>query len=155
MKEQTVVHNTFVIERSFAATPERVFAAFSDPAKKRRWFGEGRHHELEIFETDFRTGGTEKVHYRFGAGTPFPGALLTNEGIYQDIVPGSRIVMAAKMTLKGACISMSLTTFEFSEKEGGTEMIFTHQGVFYEGSGGPEMRKEGWEGLFGKLAEIV
>ena len=100
-KEPTVVHNTFVIERSFAVAPERVFVAFSDTAKKRRWFGDSDHSELEIFEMDFRTGGTDRVHYRFKAGTPFPGALLTNEGSYQDIVPGERIVMASKMTLGG------------------------------------------------------
>lgn len=37
MKKQSVIHNTFVIERSYPATPARVFAALSDPAKKRRW----------------------------------------------------------------------------------------------------------------------
>ena len=28
MKEQSVIHSTFVIERTYPATPERVFAAF-------------------------------------------------------------------------------------------------------------------------------
>ena len=30
MQEQSVVHNTFVIERSYPKPPERVFAAFAD-----------------------------------------------------------------------------------------------------------------------------
>ena len=37
MKDRSVTHATFVIERSYPTTPQRVFAAFSDPAKTRRW----------------------------------------------------------------------------------------------------------------------
>ena len=33
MEEQTVIHSTFVIERSFARSPERVFSAFADATK--------------------------------------------------------------------------------------------------------------------------
>jgi len=29
-----VIHSTFVIERSYPATPERVFAAFADPGEE-------------------------------------------------------------------------------------------------------------------------
>jgi uncharacterized protein YndB with AHSA1/START domain len=36
-QKQSVVHNTFVLERSFSQPPQSVFAAFADPAKKRRW----------------------------------------------------------------------------------------------------------------------
>ena len=33
METQPVVHNTFTVERNYTAAPERVFLAFSDPAK--------------------------------------------------------------------------------------------------------------------------
>ena len=34
----TVTHATFTLERVYPAPPQRVFAAWSDPAAKARWF---------------------------------------------------------------------------------------------------------------------
>ncbi len=64
MQNRSVTHCTFAIERSYPVTPERVFAAFADPAGKRRWFAEGDHRELEEFEMDFRAGATERCWRR-------------------------------------------------------------------------------------------
>ena len=36
MTESAVVHSTFAIERTYAAPPARVFAAFASEATKRR-----------------------------------------------------------------------------------------------------------------------
>jgi uncharacterized protein YndB with AHSA1/START domain len=152
MEDRSTIHNTFVIERSYPAPPERVFAAFADPAKKRAWFAEGESHDVEQFEMDFRAGGSERARYRFKAGTVFPGTLLANEGSYQNIVPDRRIVIASTMTLGDKCISASLATFEFLRVEQGTDLIFTHQGAFFEGADGPEMREAGWRKLLGQLA---
>ncbi len=150
--EQNVVHNTFVIERSYPVSPERVFAAFADPAKKRRWYGESRGHDVEQFDLDFRVGGTEQVRYRFKEGTPFPGMEITNEGKYHDIVPNQRIVQASSMALEGRRFSVSLVTIELLPNEQGTDLICTHQGAFFEGADGPEMRQAGWRQLLEKLA---
>ena len=151
MEEQSVIHSTFVIERSYPATPERVFAAFADPAKKRRWFVEGEHHEVEHYEMDFRVGGKERARFRFQEGTPLKGIACTNDAVYQDIVPNRRVVLASTMTVGEKCISASLVTVEFLRSETGTDLIFTHQGAFFEGADGPEMREEGWRKLLEQL----
>jgi uncharacterized protein YndB with AHSA1/START domain len=153
MEEQSVIHGTFVIERSYPKSPEQVFSAFADAATKRRWFAEGGSHEVEEFEMDFRVGGAERVRYRFKAGTPFQGVALTNEGSYQDIVPGRRIVTASTMTFGEKRISASLVTVELLPADKGTDLICTHQAVFFEGADGPQIREAGWRHLFDQLAK--
>ncbi len=156
MPDQTVVHNTFVIERTYPHPVEKVFAAFADASKKRRWFAEGHSHEVEEFTMDFRVGGPERSAYRMGPSTPFPGVALVNEGIYLDIVPNQRIVQASQMSLGGRRISATMVTIELLPTENGTDLICTHQGAFFEGSGGPQMREQGWQKLFGQLdAELA
>ena len=56
MAEPSVVNSSFTLERNYAASPARVFTAWSDPETKARWFGgaAAEHHEL-----DFRAGGLE------------------------------------------------------------------------------------------------
>jgi uncharacterized protein YndB with AHSA1/START domain len=93
MKERSVTHATLVIERSYPTTPQRVFAAFSDPAKKRRWFAGDKEFRAEEFEMDFWVRGRERSSFQA------QGVTCTNETVYLDIVPHSRIVMAYTMTL--------------------------------------------------------
>jgi uncharacterized protein YndB with AHSA1/START domain len=156
MKEQSIIHNTFVIERSYPVTPKQVFEAFSDPGKKRRWYSESANHDIEQFEMDFRTGGREYASYRFKEGSPFPGVVLSNDGLYLAIEPDRCVVVGSSMTLGGRCISTSLATFELLPAGKGTDLIFTHQAAFFEGSGGPEMRERGWRKLLEQLeAELA
>ena len=151
MKERTVTHGTFVIQRNYPIALERVYAAFSDPAKKRRWFAEGERGEVEEFRMDFRVGGSERTRSRLAAG-PFKGTALTNDSVYQDILPNRRIVIAYSMSLGDQRISSSLATFEFLPAETGTNLIFTEQGAFFEGADGAQMREGGWGRLFEQLA---
>jgi uncharacterized protein YndB with AHSA1/START domain len=152
MTVRSVIHNTFVIEHGFPTPPERVFTAFSDPAKKRRWFAEVENHDVEEFVMEFRVGGAERVQSRFKAGSPFPGVALINEGTFQDIVPNARIVTASRMSLGGRPISVSLVTIELQPTDLGTTLLCTHQAAFFEGADGPQMREGGWRKLLDRLA---
>jgi uncharacterized protein YndB with AHSA1/START domain len=100
---------------------------------------------------DFRIGGKEHARLRFKEGTPLQGKTLINDGDYLDILPNRRIVTASTMTIGENCISASLATIEFLPADQETEVILTHQGAFFEGSGGPEMREAGWRKLMERL----
>jgi uncharacterized protein YndB with AHSA1/START domain len=147
MKERSVTHSTFVIERSYPVPPDRVFAAFSDPAQKRRWFAEGTESETDEFEMDFRVGGCERKRFRAKNGLAF-----TNDTVYLDIVPSRRIVFGYTMAMDNNRISSSQATVEFLPAEKGTDLIFTEQGAFFEGADGPQRREGGWRKLLEQLA---
>jgi uncharacterized protein YndB with AHSA1/START domain len=151
MPDPTVVHSTFVIERSYPKPPERVFLALADPSQKRRWYAGSETREVEQFEMDFRIGGSERLSYRLNSSSPLQGARIANEGTYHDIVPSRRIVIASGMSLGDKRISASLVTFELLATDKGTDLIFTHQGAFFEGADGPEMREAGWRKLLDQL----
>lgn len=148
MSQKPVQHDSFTIERTFAAPPERVFAAFADPVKKRRWFVEGEHWTVDAFEVDFREGGYERSRFRFKDGLE-----MTNDTHYHDIVPGRRIVNSYAMTWGGKRISVSLATVDIEPEGSGSRVRFTEQAAFFEGSDGIEMRRQGWTELIGKLED--
>ncbi len=156
MSEPKIVHSTFVIERSYAVSPARVFSALSDPATVRRWYADGEGRQAEAFDMDFRVSGRQHLASPMGESTPFPGVILASDAVYLDIAPGERVVMAQTMTLGERRISAALITYEIIASGDRTDLTFTHQGAFFEGADGPQMREQGWryllEGLGAELA---
>jgi uncharacterized protein YndB with AHSA1/START domain len=152
MPEPTLTHSTFVVERSYPQSPERVFAAFAQPARKRRWYAEGDH-EIQEFEMEFRIGGSERFRYRFKEGHPIAGSEIVNESAYQDIVPDTRIVITSKMSLNGKPISIALVTLEFLSANAGTDLVLTNQGTFVDWPEGAQMIEQGWRTLLERLAK--
>ncbi|HEY0941509.1 MAG TPA: SRPBCC family protein [Steroidobacter sp.] len=154
MSEPAAVHSTFVIERTYPASPERIFAAFADPVKKRRWFAEGETFEVDRFEMDFRVGGIERARFRFKTGTPIePGTPCANDTYYLDIVPNHRIVVAYNMSVAEQRISASLGTTEIFPAGQASKVIYTEQAAFFEGADGPAVRESGWQQLLNRLAD--
>ena len=102
MAERTVVHDTIVTERTYGSPPDRVFAAWRDPANKREWFAEGEGWRIEEYGLDFRVGGREYGRFRRGNGPE-----TRNETVYLDIVPDRRIVMAYTMAVGRSASSRS------------------------------------------------
>jgi uncharacterized protein YndB with AHSA1/START domain len=146
MSERSTQHATFVVERTYAASPARVFAAWADPAAKARWFSGADESQRGGHEFDFRVGGRERL-----SGGPEGGPVFGFDGLYQDIVPDERIVYTYDMHLDDTRISVSLATVEFKPEEAGTRLIFTEQGVFLDGHDEPAQREAGTGGLLDKL----
>ncbi len=125
----TVLHSTFTLERTYPAAPDKVFAAWADPASKARWFaGPGAEHSL-----DFRVGGLERVvkdNLRF-------------ESTYADIAEAERIVYSGTMYADDQVTTLSLTTVQFERDENGTKLVLTEQGTFLDGQEHPSWREQG------------
>lgn len=156
MTKHTVTHGTYTIERNYPVPPEKVFGAFTDPAKKRRWFAEDGGTPLEEFVMDFRIGGSERTRSRFtGDGPLEKGTMIENFTTYHDIIPDQRIVAAYSMTVGDTRISTSLTTYEFLPANHGTVLVFTEQAAFFEGADGIEIREQGWRQLLAQLATHI
>lgn len=143
MKERNANHATFVIERVYATSPERVFAAWADASKKALWF-------QQSVEFDFRVGGRE-----LNQGGPPGGPIYTFEAYYQEIVTGQRIVYSYIMDLGNTRISVSVVTIEIEPTEVGTRMVFTEQGVFLDGHDTPAQREHGTNAMLDKLGEVL
>jgi uncharacterized protein YndB with AHSA1/START domain len=150
MSERSTHHNTFVIERVYAAAPARVFKAFADPAAKARWFGGPAEWERGPSEFDFRVGGHES-----SSGGPKGGQVHRFEARYYDIVPNERIIYSYDLYLDATRISVSLTTIELKPAGAGTRLIFTEQGVFLDGYDDAGSREHGSRWLLEKLDESL
>lgn len=147
MADPAVIHDTFTTERRYARAPAEVFAVLTDPARKRRWYAG----EDAEFSSDFRLGGEEVSRSRLGDDTPFPGALLSAENRYLDIVADRRIVMSSVMSLGGHRMSVSMLTFEVVAEPAGARLVFTCHTAFFENSDGPDRRRGGWGAILDRL----
>jgi uncharacterized protein YndB with AHSA1/START domain len=146
MTTRSVTHATFSVERRYDATPTRVFAAWAEPAAKRRWFAEAEDWITTEYELDFRVGGRELFR-----GRPKDGPVIAYDAVYQDIVPERRIVYSYAMTSDGQRISVSVATVEIAAANDGTRLVFTEQGAFLDRLETPSSREQGTGGLLDAL----
>ena len=150
MTKRSASHATFVIERSYAAAPASVFAAFASRAAKGRWFVGPDEWEASDLKLDFRVGGKESV-----SGGPPGGPVHTYNAQYHDIVPDQRIVSTYDMYLDKTRISVSLATVEFKPKGAGTRLVYTEQGDFLDGFDIPRERERGTAELLDQLGAVL
>ena len=134
----SVVHDSFVMERTYPASPERVFAAWTTIEAKAQWFGNDEGIEpIGEHTLDFRPGGGE--HFSAKA----EGMVFDFDATYYDIVENERIVWTYDMQMDGRRISVSLGTVELRPVAGGTTLVMTEQGAFLDGLDTNEQRAEG------------
>ncbi|MDP4096384.1 SRPBCC family protein [Paenibacillus sp. P96] len=143
MTERFVNHATFVVERTYAASPGKVYSAWSDQTAKSKWFS-----KPDIFE--FHVGGRE-----YSKGGPPGGPVFTFDACYQEIVSEQRIVYTYTLDADDTRISASLTTVEFIPVEGGTKLVFTEQGAFLDGHDTPEIREHGTNEMLDALGKTL
>jgi uncharacterized protein YndB with AHSA1/START domain len=146
----TVTHHDFTIVRTFAHPRADVFDAWSDPEKKRLWFGADPDFSGNVRRLDFRVGGKEH-----DSATHKNGIRHTMDAEYTNIVSNERIVYTYSMTLDDKPLSTSVTCVTFEDVEGGTLMTFVEHGVHLDGIDDGSMREEGTNGILDALGRAL
>lgn len=139
-------HGVFTLERTYDASPARVFAAWSSAEARAHWFHGPEGWRAEIREVDFRVGGHERARGLFP-----DGRISDFRATYRDIVPERRIVFVYDMYLNDTKISVSLATVTFDPAGPGTRLTITEQGAFLDGYDDGGGREEGTTWLLDNL----
>jgi uncharacterized protein YndB with AHSA1/START domain len=149
MSERSVSHASFTLERTYPASPERVFAAWATREAKSQWFGadEG---DVKEHILDFSVGGREHV-----SGAILGGPSFTLDALYHDIVENERVVWSYDIHLDGRRISVSLATVEISPAPGGARLTLTEQGAFLDGLDTNAQREAGTVEMLDKLGAFL
>ncbi|OLF12822.1 polyketide cyclase [Actinophytocola xinjiangensis] len=130
----TVKHSTFTLERTYAAPPARVFAAWADRDTKAKWYAA---HDTD-YTLDFRVGGTEATH-----GQTDDGARIVATSVYRDIRADERIVYTTLLHGRDVLATVSVTTVEFVPEGTGTHLVLTEQDTFLDDQELPDWRQQG------------
>jgi uncharacterized protein YndB with AHSA1/START domain len=136
------------LERRLRAPPERVFAAWRDPRDLEQWAWGTIGRDCRA-AADFRVGGALSV-----STLRKDGARWTMSGVYVEIVPARRIVHTLAWDAPmGYEPADERITAEFVPTDGGTSLVFQHDGAL-----SPESfatHREGWEDVLAALARVV
>lgn len=130
MTTHKIHHDTFTLERTYKASPDRVFNAWANVEAKAKWFGGPSDVWTSTERTmNFKVGGQER------AGGIFKNTNMTTlfAATYFDIVENQRIVYTYDMFVNGEKISVSLASIElYPAVGGGTRMVLTEQGAYFD-----------------------
>lgn len=147
-----VTHDTFEIRKVFDAAPPAIFGAFAFQDRKSRWYAASPAHERLSYSFDFRPGGEEKLTARMLPGTPIAGKELCWTSTYAEIVNNARIVFFQTLDVDQSRVSAAVVTVEIVPLGDKSEVLLTHQAVYFEGADGPAMRRMGWDFLLDTMA---
>ena len=149
-ENRTVVHSTFCIERTYDASPERVFAAFANLEAKSKWFSGPEEWVTDKREFDFRIGGREVL-----SGGPKGGPFHTFDARYFDIIAARRIIYAYDMYVGDRKLSVSLCTIDIKPQGKSTSLTLTEQGAYLDGIEDGSQREAGTRDLLEKLGKSL
>jgi uncharacterized protein YndB with AHSA1/START domain len=134
------------IERTFAASAEDVFAAWTSPEVMRRWFHCGPDWETPEAEVDLRVGGKVRIVMRRPDGRESEA-----QGAYTLIDRPHRLVMT--WTFGDDPFNEQLIELSFSESEGTTTVLMINSGISTDER--RDGQNTGWDGCFGELERLL
>jgi uncharacterized protein YndB with AHSA1/START domain len=134
------------IERTFQASAEDVFDAWTSPEVMRRWLHPAPDWATPEAEVDLRPGGKVRVVMRRPDGTE-----IESRGEYTLIDRPRRLVMT--WTFGDDPANEQLIELSFSESDGSTRVLLVNSRISTEGR--RDAQDWGWRGCLDQLERVV
>ncbi|MEY2439104.1 MAG: hypothetical protein QOI34_489 [Verrucomicrobiota bacterium] len=136
-----------VIKRLIKAPRDRVYAAWTDPAQLRQWFGP-ENVQTRNLVADAHVGGEFCWDL-----TNSEGEEMTCRGEYRELQPDEKIVFTWQWEDDETWENhVSVVTVELSDRDGGTELILTHEQLPNQES--RDGHTGGWNSALDKLEKL-
>jgi uncharacterized protein YndB with AHSA1/START domain len=136
------------IKRFIKAPRDRVYAAWTDPAQLKQWFGPENVQTRDLV-ADARVGG----EFRWDIIDP-DGDKMTVNGEFRELQPNRKIVFTWQWQDDETWEDhFSMVTVELSDRDGGTELRLIHEKLPSEQS--RDGHNGGWNSALDKLAKFV
>jgi uncharacterized protein YndB with AHSA1/START domain len=148
MSTQAAVRPSLTLKRRFKAPPAKVFAAWTDPEKIKRWMGPGEIRAVRA-ESDARVGGRYRVLMQEPGGEEHDVS-----GVYREVIANEKLVFTwAWKVAPPDEPHESLVTVLLKPDGDGTLLTVTHEHLFDEESRADH--EHGWIGALAKLEQLV
>src|SRR3954447_26278268 len=136
------------MKRFIKSPPETVYAAWTDPARLKQWFGpEGV--ETNDLVAEARVGGI----FRWDITDP-EGDKMTMLGEFRELLPARKVVFTWQWQEDEAWENqISLVTVELSPCDGGTNLRLIHEQL--PNARSRQGHTEGWTSALDKLDQFV
>jgi uncharacterized protein YndB with AHSA1/START domain len=145
---QTPTVPALVLRRTYNASRERVFAAWTQPEIAARFMGPGDVKATDI-RMDVRAGGA----YSITMLRP-DGEALIARGTYREVLPPERLSMTwTWQEDEPGQEHETLLTLEFNERGGQTELVLTHAQLASVDS--RDRHEHGWTLIVDQLTDLV
>ena len=136
------------VKRFIRASRDRVYAAWTDSAQLKEWFGPENVKTRNLI-ADARIGG----QFRWDLTDP-QGKEITISGEYREVEPGKKIVFTRTLEKDEDWKKhSSIVTVKFLDREGGTEIRLTHEKLPNEAS--RDDHTQGWNSVLDKVEKFL
>ena len=138
---------SLTLKRRIDATPEKVYAAWTDPEKIARWFAPAQVKVGSVkADIDLRVGGRYRISFESG-----DGEYSQVDGVYREVTPNARI--AFSWAWHSTPERESQVTVSLQPDGGGTLLTLHHEQFFNEAARDGHAR--GWTELLDKLEKYL
>jgi uncharacterized protein YndB with AHSA1/START domain len=138
---------TLVVRRMIRATPDRLFAFWTEPEHLVRWWGPNGA-SCPTAAVDLRPGGSYRIANRFADGN-----VLWIAGVFEVVERPHRLIYTWRLESAAASAGSERVNVSFEWRGGLTEVVVTHERI--ASAAARTSHERGWDGCLDGLAHYA